>query len=242
MFPSCDENFIICRSMWQFAPSAESVILWRFLMIKSLQRRISTLFICLLTVIWLVILFLSSTIPTGIISVTCSRPSALPCTIRHGIPLLSQTARLLLLSLTISHTAFFHRWIQWNGNNVWYIFRRDRWLSLKQGKALISNHKNYVFSSGMLPSTTSAPKRTVLCLMLSGTPALKSTFRRSPSVLFWQFSESLYLPFLQGTLPLDGKTDWKYHLSEKNLFPMPVMSWKPHSPLLVPMPNFSLLK
>lgn len=30
---------------------------------------------------------------------------------------------------------------------------------LKQGKALISNHKNYVFSSGMFPSTTSAPKK-----------------------------------------------------------------------------------
>lgn len=79
---------------------------------------------------------------------------------------------------------------------------------LKQGKALISNHKNYVFSSGMLPSTTSAPKRTVLCFDAQRNPCFKVNFSDDLPLFYSGNSRNHCIyHFLQGTLPLDGKTD-----------------------------------
>lgn len=96
---------------------------------------------------------------------------------------------------------------------------------LKQGKALISNHKNYVFSSGMLPSTTSAPKRTVLCFDAQRNPCFKVNF--SDDLLCFILA---ILGIIVFTISSRALSRWMVKpientiLSEKNLFPMPVMS------------------
>lgn len=87
---------------------------------------------------------------------------------------------------------------------------------LKQGKALISNHKNYVFSSGMLPSTTSAPKRTVLCFDAQRSPCFKVNFSDDLPLFYSGNSRNHCIyHFLQGTLPLMVKPIENTILSEK---------------------------
>lgn len=97
---------------------------------------------------------------------------------------------------------------------------------LKQGKALISNHKNYVFFKRYVSvNHLRAKKGQYYVLMLSGTPALKSTF---PTISLCFILAILGI--IVFTISSRALSRWMVKpientiLSEKNLFPMPVMS------------------
>ena len=115
-------------------------------MIKSLQRRISTLFICLLTVIWLVILFLF------INNSYRNNLSDLQQTIRAALHYTTWDTFIISNGQTspseLDHIPYCLFSID-ESNEMEIMFDTfsgvtDDYL-LKQGKALISNHKNYVF-------------------------------------------------------------------------------------------------
>ena len=147
-------------------------------MIKSLQRRISTLFICLLTVIWLVILFLF------INNSYRNNLSDLQQTIRAALHYTTWDTFIISNGQTspseLDHIPYCLFSID-ESNEMEIMFDTfsgvtDDYL-LKQGKALISNHKNYVFFKRYVSvNHLRAKKGQYYVLMLSGTPALKSTF------------------------------------------------------------------
>lgn len=147
-----------------------------FRMIKSLQKRISTLFIFLLTIIWLVILFLF-----------------INNSYRNNLSDLQQTVRAAL------HYTTWDAFVISNGQTspseldhipycLFSMTNPMKWKScltlsdvsdkflLKQGKALISNNKKYIFFKRYVSvNHLRAKKGQYYVLMLSGTPALKST-------------------------------------------------------------------
>lgn len=147
-------------------------------MIKSLQRRISTLFICLLTVIWLVILFLF------INNSYRNNLSDLQQTIRAALHYTTWDTFIISNGQTspseLDHIPYCLFSID-ESNEMEIMFDTfsgvtDDYL-LKQGKALISNHKNYVFFKRYASvNHLRAKKGQYYVLMLSGAPALKSTF------------------------------------------------------------------
>ena len=113
-------------------------------MIESLQRRISTLFICLLTVIWLVILFLF------INNSYRNNLSDLQQTIRAALHYTTWDTFIISNGQTspseLDHIPYCLFSID-ESNEMEIMFDTfsgvtDDYL-LKQGKALISNHKNY---------------------------------------------------------------------------------------------------
>lgn len=147
-------------------------------MIESLQRRISTLFICLLTVIWLVILFLF------INNSYRNNLSDLQQTIRAALHYTTWDTFIISNGQTspseLDHIPYCLFSID-ESNEMEIMFDTfsgvtDDYL-LKQGKALISNHKNYVFFKRYASvNHLRAKKGQYYVLMLSGAPALKSTF------------------------------------------------------------------
>ena len=147
-------------------------------MIESLQRRISTLFICLLTVIWLVILFLF------INNSYRNNLSDLQQTIRAALHYTTWDTFIISNGQTspseLDHIPYCLFSID-ESNEMEIMFDTfsgvtDDYL-LKQGKALISNHKNYVFFKRYASvNHLRAKKGQYYILMLSGAPALKSTF------------------------------------------------------------------
>jgi two-component system, OmpR family, sensor histidine kinase CiaH len=146
-------------------------------MIKSLQKRISTLFIFLLTIIWLVILFLF------INNSYRNNLSDLQQTVRAALHYTTWDAFVISNGQTspseLDHIPYCLFSID-ESNEMEIMFDTfsdvsDKFL-LKQGKALISNNKKYIFFKRYVSvNHLRAKKGQYYVLMLSGTPALKST-------------------------------------------------------------------
>ena len=162
-------------------------------MIKSLQKRISTLFIFLLTIIWLVILFLF------INNSYRNNLSDLQQTVRAALHYTTWDAFVISNGQTspseLDHIPYCLFSID-ESNEMEIMFDTfsdvsDKFL-LKQGKALISNNKKYIFFKRYVSvNHLRAKKGQYYVLMLSGTPALKSSFSVSSSHCL----ELSYLPF-----------------------------------------------
>ena len=146
-------------------------------MIKSLQKRISTLFIFLLTIIWLVILFLF------INNSYRNNLSDLQQTVRAALHYTTWDAFVISNGQTspseLDHIPYCLFSID-ESNEMEIMFDTfsdvsDKFL-LKQGKALISNNKKYIFFKRYVSvNHLRAKKGQYYVLMLSGTPALKAT-------------------------------------------------------------------
>ena len=142
-------------------------------MIESLHRRISTLFICLLTVIWLVILFLF------INNSYRNNLSDLQQTIRAALHYTTWDTFIISNGQTspseLDHIPYCLFSID-ESNEMEIMFDTfsgvtDDYL-LKQGKALISNHKNYVFFKRTYYAVCNLPYILECDILLS--PAVKS--------------------------------------------------------------------
>jgi len=146
-------------------------------MIKSLQKRISTLFMFLLTIIWLVILllFVNNSYRNNL--------SDLQQTVRAALHYTTWDAFVISNGQTspseLDHISYCLFSID-ESNEMDIMFDTfsdvsDSYL-LKQGKALISNSKKYVFIRRYVSvNHLRAKKGQYYVLMLSGTPALKAT-------------------------------------------------------------------
>lgn len=179
-------------------------------MIKSLQKRISTLFMFLLTIIWLVILllFVNNSYRNNL--------SDLQQTVRAALHYTTWDAFVISNGQTspseLDHISYCLFSID-ESNEMDIMFDTfsdvsDSYL-LKQGKALISNSKKYVFIRRYVSvNHLRAKKRTILCFDAQRNTCFKSNTSDDLS-LFYSGNSRYYCiyHFLQSTFPLDGKTD-----------------------------------
>lgn len=179
-------------------------------MIKSLQKRISTLFMFLLTIIWLVILllFVNNSYRNNL--------SDLQQTVRAALHYTTWDAFVISNGQTspseLDHISYCLFSID-ESNEMDIMFDTfsdvsDSYL-LKQGKALISNSKKYVFIRRYVSvNHLRAKKRTILCFNAQRNTCFKSNTSDCLS-LFYSGNSRYYCiyHFLQSTFPLDGKTD-----------------------------------
>ena len=166
-------------------------------MIKSLQKRISTLFIFLLTIIWLVILFLF------INNSYRNNLSDLQQTVRAALHYTTWDAFVISNGQTspseLDHIPYCLFSID-ESNEMEIMFDTfsdvsDKFL-LKQGKALISNNKKYIFFQTLcFRKSSPRQKRTILCFNAQWNTGSKSTLQPSFSVSSSHCLELSYLPF-----------------------------------------------
>ena len=175
-------------------------------MIKSLQKRISTLFMFLLTIIWLVILllFVNNSYRNNL--------SDLQQTVRAALHYTTWDAFVISNGQTspseLDHISYCLFSID-ESNEMDIMFDTfsdvsDSYL-LKQGKALISNS---IYQALCLCKSSSRQKRTILCFDAQRNTCFKSNTSDDLS-LFYSGNSRYYCiyHFLQSTFPLDGKTD-----------------------------------